>query len=281
MEYKTQPIAQLRKEAIDRGVNEKDVTDKRKAELIEMLEKLDYENTGLRDLVEPEPEALPLADIEEDDRPAMYSDEWSAFLISKLTEKEKEGDNPKVDGLRRLCHNYFGDIISCLVRCIQAPTEENGNNAVAECLIKVCGHQDGVIREYSDVADCSWRNTEAKFARFATATASTRAEGRVLRKLLGIHAVTAEEITTIPVELEQEDEDVSITETQINGLNRICKKANIDVVKFINSGSRQYGSVYNVSKSTAIKMLAQLNEYYNGHKQVPVEILGYVENWRD
>ena len=48
---------------------------------------------------------------------------------------------------------------------------------------------------YSEVADCWEGNTDDMFCAYAIATASTRAEGRALRKALRIRAVAAEEMT--------------------------------------------------------------------------------------
>ena len=54
----------------------------------------------------------------------------------------------------------------------------------------------------------------------------------------------------------------------------MCKQLDIDMVKFINGGTRQYSSVKDVMYSTALKMIKKLNEYTNENEiEVPKEIL--------
>ena len=71
----------------------------------------------------------------------------------------------------------------------------------------------------------------------------------------------------------------TISEPQINFIDAKCKQLNIDLMKFINVGSEHYGTITEVSKKTASKMLATLNEYQTKKKPTPEKILGY-ENWR-
>ena len=130
------------------------------------------------------------------------------------------------------------------------------------------------------------------FCAHPVATASTRAEGRALRKALKVKCLAAEELTrskdvaaivrqTVqkPTDGEWKEED-TISMPQINFIDAKCKQLNIDVIGFINSGTDVYDSIKDISKKIASKMLGVLNEYQNKSKDIPVSIQGYDSNWR-
>ena len=52
----------------------------------------------------------------------------------------------------------------------------------------------GELRSYAEVSDCWHGNTDDLFCAHPAATASTRAEGRALRKALKIRCLAAEEL---------------------------------------------------------------------------------------
>ena len=68
---------------------------------------------------------------------------------------------------------------------------------------------------------------------------------------------------------------------EINFIDGKCRQLDIDVFEFINSGEKTYKSIQEVSKKTASKMLAMLNEYQNKSKPTPAKIVGYNSNWRE
>ena len=75
-------------------------------------------------------------------------------------------------------------------------------------------------------------------------------------------------------------EEANISLPQVNFIDGKCKQLDIDVLNFINAGSEHYASINEVSKKTASKMLATLNEYQTKTKNVPNKIKGYNSNWR-
>ena len=134
-------------------------------------------------------------------------------------------------------------------------------------------------------------NTDDLFCAHPVATASTRAEGRALRKALKVKCLAAEELAkkdiasivrqTVqkPTDGEWREND-PISNPQINFIDAKCKQLDIDVVAFINSGENSYESIQDVSKETASKMLGLLNEYQTKNKSIPKEVEGYKPNWR-
>jgi len=133
-------------------------------------------------------------------------------------------------------------------------------------------------------------NTDDLFCAHPVATASTRAEGRTLRKALKVKCLAAEELAkkdvasivrqTVqkPTEGEWKETD-PISLPQINFIDAKCKQLDINAMSFINSGEGAYDSIKEVTKETASKMLGMLNEYQTKTKDIPEDITGYDKNW--
>ena len=117
-------------------------------------------------------------------------------LLKELTREEKIDGYPTCDGLRRLVEKYVGPIMS---KSIEVPHFDTGSpkpTAVVQIDVSVLS-KDEEGKEYyllhSDVADCGMYNTDPPFDNYPTATAATRAEGRIYRKLLGLSGVVSYE----------------------------------------------------------------------------------------
>ena len=67
------------------------------------------------------------------------------------------------------------------------------------------------------------------------------------------------------------------TKDQINFIHRKCKKANINVMAFINSGKKQYNDIREVRRETAYKMIKNLTMISNDRHLIDENILGYEE----
>ena len=145
---------------------------------------------------------------------------------------------------------------------------------------------------YSEVADCWEGNTDDMFCAYAVATASTRAEGRALRKALRIRAVAAEEMTKkdtakIVRDLSAKkdvsdggyDDSSRMSDAQHNFIDVKCRQIGVN-------GALLFKTVFNVdnnrkiSKKVASDIIDTLNDYQQDKTTIPEAILGYVEEWR-
>lgn len=242
-------------------------------------------------------------DVEEQDEveavqevtPIYGSQEWHEYIMSKFEKRELIDGNPTCAGLRRVAEDVLGSIIVSRPSQVFPSTDVNGPGRATVVFEVVFNWMDsGQMRTFSDVADVWHGNTDDLFCAHPVATASTRAEGRALRKALKIRCLAAEELArkkdiesivrdsvnsskTVDGEWQEDD---SISNPQINFVDAKCKQLDINVLAFINSGSEQYDSINNVSKKTGISMLATLNEYQNKKRKIPDSILGYDPNWR-
>ena len=223
-------------------------------------------------------------------QPAFDSPEWTDYVISHLEDDELEGVAPKADGLRRMVQHFLGPIVSHKIIRNAPPTLDN--NATATVVVGITVHlsDESVhpaaihrLLEYQDVADCGKYNTEDPYHKHQSATAATRAEGRIYRKMLGLKGrITAEE--KAGENNEDFDEictpDEPITEEQINMIDVVCGRLNIDVMGFLNCGKKDFESIYEVTLSTAQKMMQHLNRVQQSKADRPPNVGDYRPDWR-
>tara|TARA_R100000306_G_scaffold42211_1_gene40970 strand:- start:508 stop:1269 length:762 start_codon:yes stop_codon:yes gene_type:complete len=229
-----------------------------------------------------------------EDGPRYGSKEWNDYVMSKFEPHELIDKNPICAGLRRVAEELLGDIISSRPSQV-FPAEDNNGPGRATVVFEVIINwgNSGEHRIFADVADVWHGNTDDLFCAHPVATASTRAEGRALRKALKVRCLAAEELAkkdvasivreSIKVEKATDGEwkeNDSISSAQANFIDNKCKQLEINVMGFINMGENQYADITEVSKKTASTMLAVLNEYQNKQKKIPANIVGYDKNWR-
>lgn len=220
-------------------------------------------------------------------QPNINDPDWTEYVLNQLSDNELSNKAPNVHGLRRVVEKLLNvNIIKSTTKTISVPNEDNQYRAVVEHTIVVLDLNTPyqIEKTYSDVADACKFNCEPPYDRHLLAVAATRAEARVLRKLLRINVISAEETVNIenctPIV-----EDISlITESQVRFLDKICARANINVMKYINIGKNNrgevpYASIYELSKQTAAEAIQYLNQFQGKTDKVPSTIQGYDENW--
>jgi hypothetical protein len=225
---------------------------------------------------------------EESEAPNPLSPEWNDYVMKFFTEKELIDGNPLTAGLRRVAELLIGEIISSKpinVHRIETGDPIGKTTVTYEVQFLVKNGDREYIKTYADVADVWAGNTDDLFAVHAPATASTKAEGRALRKALKLRVVAAEELCKKDVSqyLGQQSNQIEerIKPEQIKYLDINCKKLNIDVIKFINSGDKDYNSVYEVKRDTAAKMIEVINKIKRGEQNLKKELEGYKEDWNE
>jgi len=225
--------------------------------------------------------------------PKYLEDGWEKYVLSLMLPSELENGNPKTAGLRRIAQRLLGEFIS------SGPTQVfPANNDIApgratvvwqiqiQWKLNVPEYIDiktwkPEIRIFSDVADCWLGNTEPKYAAHPSSTAATRAEGRALRKALGLNTICAEEensgvdtdavaaksLAEIKGETVEWSSDDHISEAQKNFITLRCRNLGIDIYKFINKSHFvegkpvNFGSINEVSRGLATAMISELNKY--------------------
>ena len=214
--------------------------------------------------------------------------EWHPFVMALLDDTELHEGYPKVDGLRRVGELLLGDIIDS--KPIEVfPVNGNSLGRATVSYSITFRWWDTSERTYADVADVfndgQHGNINDDFIVYALATAATRAEGRALRKALKLKICTAEEISdkakVVNRTLTSGFVDDSITDNQIKFMNTRCRKLDVDVMKLVNSNGERYEKIERLTKKQASTFIEMLNSANRGETQMPQEVLGYQENWRN
>jgi hypothetical protein len=253
----------------------------------------EFEDDDLVDKVEFEPiidteigqfSLIQDEEIEDEDRPEFCSEAWSAWVMTHFTEDEFADGKVTTDGLRRVVEKVLGPILYSKTTVYQSPSCLNGFHACVGHEVTILWmHPDPGMAEhervFSDVADVYKGNLpDERFARFASATAATRAEGRALRKALRLkRVIAAEEASSIPIE--DAGLDGKITKSQISFINTICSRINVNVIGFINSYV-QHEDIESIPYNIALQIEEKLSEWQGNLKSIPKELIGYDKNWQ-
>ena len=213
--------------------------------------------------------------------PDYLSPEWEEFIMGEFSEDELQNGFPMVHGLRRLAEKYVGVILeSGPTQVFPVQGDRIGRATVVYSV--TFERADNRVVTYADVADVWDGNVDPGFLAFAVAVASTRAEARALRKALKVKKCAAEELS--PVVTKASDVNVTsdiISDNQIKFVDTLCKKLDINVVKFFNAGERTYRRAGEILKNTASKMIQSLNTLQNNTNDIPADIKGYNPQWAE
>ena len=231
---------------------------------------------------------------EEPIEPLITDTSWPQFVMKHFDPSELDEENhPKVAGLRRVGRLLLGPILKSGIVSYTPPKTDTkiADQRVYDPTVVVYeivilwskdipdGHAAYQV-SYSDIADVYSGNTDAEYCRFASSTAATRAEARCWRKALLLNnIVSAEEVTKVP--LQDSGTTGFITSSQINFLDSICSRCDIDVMKYINCGNKtKYKTIEDIPFKEAQLMIEFLSKVQNGVKIAPDGISGYKKNWK-
>lgn len=214
--------------------------------------------------------------------PDFMSPEWNDYVMSLFLPDELNDGNPNVAGLRRVANLIFDNILFSGPRDVRTSVEKN-EPTKATVVYEIQYVQYGVTKACSAVASSWIGNTDDEFVPFSESVAETRAEGRVLRKMLGIKNVCADELTNKNtkeivnnyIEKQQQTDDSSITHVQKTVITKLCERLGINLVKFINSGAKKYDNIDYIPYDTAARMIQRLNEYQTvgeGSVEIPNDL---------
>ena len=301
VDYKKMTVKEIKQDLESRGVDLSKTNSLKKEELVrlhmsvlqdeleQVLETIDMEN----DFVAEDEPFEAGSEHEDPDKPSITSPEWHDYVMQFFQPNELVEGNPITAGLRRVAELLLGDIMESGPINVVAPSNDDGpGRATLTYRVTVNWMNSGQMRTYADTADVWHGNTDDLFCAHPVATASTRAEGRALRKALKIRALAAEELskkdivsivkqTTAPKTTDGDwNPEDRISSQQIGFIDNKCKQLDISVSGFINSGKNSYSRIDSITKNTASEMIKQLNKYQNGDTSVPEEISGYDPEWR-
>ena len=214
---------------------------------------------------------------------------WSEYVMRQFEDDELINEAPKCDGCRRVVELLIGPIVTCGLSHVTAPSTLNNGTATigVRVNVKVTNESHplcGTLISGEDIADVNKANCDAPYHKHASATAATRAEGRVLRKLLRLNNIqTAEELSQRADDVDADLDwqvDEPISDAQISAIDMVCKRLDVDVMGFVSSGKKIYEDIHSVNKTTAQSMLKELNKLQRKKKEAPQGVGVYQPNWR-
>jgi hypothetical protein len=225
---------------------------------------------------------------EESKLPSIHDIEWTDYVLSLLTDDEKISGNPTTDGLRRIFEIALNSkVLSSTTNVVQSPSPDNEKRATVVHSI-VYRLNPGVPDPESlntlvveGAADVYWGNCDKVYRNHPVAVAETRAEGRALRRGLRLRKVVAAEEIAKDIEDNPDENSVSkISHNQINFIDVMAKRLNINVVSLIKTLAIHSDSIDNISHDGAVMMIKELSKHQQNLTDIPYDMIGYQPNWK-
>ena len=214
--------------------------------------------------------------------------EWTDHVLSLLSDDEKISGNPTTDGLRRIFEKVLNcTIIACKSKVVQSPSPDNEKRAtvvhsISYYLNKSCQETKDLNTITIDgAADVYWGNCDKIYRNHPVAVAETRAEGRALRRALKLRKVVAAEELAKEIEDHPDANSVSkITNNQINFIDVLSKRLNINVSKLLETNNLESKNIYTLSHEDAVKIIRILSSYQGNMANISENITGYNNEWK-
>ena len=216
----------------------------------------------------------------------IHSLEWTDYVLSKLSEDEKIAGNPTTDGLRRI----FEKVMNCVIiestsDVVQSPSPTNEKRATVVHSLSYYINDESLndsnkTRTVNGAADVYWGNCDKVYRNHPVAVAETRAEGRALRRGLRLRkVVAAEELTDSTEDDIGADNVTKITNNQINFIDALSKRLDINVIELIKSLDIKQDNVKTILHSDALSVIRELSSFQQKTDDIPQTIKGYINNW--
>lgn len=214
--------------------------------------------------------------------------EWTDYVLSLLSDDEKIAGNPTTDGLRRI----FEIAMKCRVvaACSNVEQVPEPNNEKRATVVHVITYilNDGPSDRpdlntvtVSGAADVYWGNCDKIYRNHPVAVAETRAEGRALRRALKLRKVVAAEELSKEIEDHPDQDSVSkITNNQINFIDVMSQRLNINVLKLLEKHNFDNSNIYGLLHEDAVGVIRQLSKYQQDMSSISEDILGYSNEWK-
>lgn len=220
--------------------------------------------------------------------PSIHDLEWTDYVLGLLSEDEKIAGNPTTDGLRRIFEVVLNcKLLSSTSQVVQSPEPNNEKRAtVVHSLTFYLKDPDQDQQELNTVsvdgsADVYCGNCDKIYRNHPVAVAETRAEGRALRRALRLRKVVAAEEISKEIEDNPDGGSVSkISHNQINFIDVMAKRLNINVESLIKALAISAATVDNISHDDAVLLIKELSKHQQNMNDIPSDIIGHDPNWK-
>jgi hypothetical protein len=279
-DFASTSATELRKMLVDSGKYSQEQADalKGKSKLVEAVLQLNAESndsqedifTSLLKTLEPPSQTFGIEENTENNNiPDYNSVEWHDYVMSQLSDDEKDGDYPTLYGLRRVAELLLGPIIESGPVSVNAPqSEESPGRATCAYTIVFDWNGSGQERRFSSLGGSYKGNTDLAYAIFPEAIAEARAEARTLRKALKLKTMAAEEAPKTKIQVTESvstgewKESDKLTMSQELFIKQKCKEMNISLDKLVNKvhAGRELSSLTRGEGKSLIELLKNCQE---------------------
>jgi hypothetical protein len=184
--------------------------------------------------------------------------------------------------LRRISQVLLGPIVESIPTSIVASNGETSVSYKVTFLWQRSDPRYGIEVSFGSCGDTTDTNANHPYNKYKAAMADTRAEGRALKKALGLKRILTAEEANPELELPSKD---TVTSGQLAAIKNLCKKQDINVSKFVEMFCLEIGAdvpptIDQLTKGVAVQACQRLNDYNvdvknNDHKLIPQDIKGY------
>jgi len=214
--------------------------------------------------------------------------EWTDHVLNLLSEDEKISGNPTTDGLRRIFEIALDcKVIASTTKVVQTPEPNNEKRAtVVHTITYHLNDTSSDSKSFNSItvdgaADVYWGNCDKVYRNHPVAVAETRAEGRALRRGLKLRKVVAAEEIAKEIEDNPDSHNTTkISTNQLNFIDVLSKRMDINVVKMLHNSGHNEKNVYNIEHTDAINFIKLLSSYQQDISAIPEDIKGYDANWK-
>jgi hypothetical protein len=228
--------------------------------------------------------------------PIYGSEDWAEFVMSQFQKGEVfENDGlttVSCAGLRRVAQKLLGNIIVSEPSHVFPATGDGAGRATVAWRVVIDWMGTGKHRTFGDVAGVWYGNTDPMFADYPEATAATRAEGRALRKALGVKCVSSEEIPRNRAQVKELKDQrmaakqgketegeweggASISDYQTNFIMSKCRQLDMSVYDFVNLDKLDKKPISKLTKAEAAEALKSLNHLQQNPLEIPRDKVQY------
>ena len=214
--------------------------------------------------------------------------DWTDHVLALLSDDEKISGNPTTDGLRRIFEKALNcRVLASVSDVVQTPEPNNEKRAtVVHSITYLLNEGARDQPELNTVtingaADVFWGNCDKVYRNYPVAVAETRAEGRALRRALKLRKVVAAEELAKDIEDHPDQDSVTkITNNQINFIDVMAKRLNINVSKLLESNALEFKNIYALSHDDAVTVIRLLSKHQQNVIEIPDDLLGFNNEWK-
>jgi hypothetical protein len=208
--------------------------------------------------------------------------------LGLLSDDEKISGNPTTDGLRRIFEKALNcRVLASVSDVVQTPEPNNEKRATVvhsiTYFLNEGPHDQPELNTVTinGAADVFWGNCDKVYRNYPVAVAETRAEGRALRRALKLRKVVAAEELAKDIEDHPDQDSVTkITNNQINFIDVMAKRLNINVSKLLESNALEFKNIYALSHDDAVTVIRLLSKHQQNITEIPDDLLGFNNEWK-